>query len=303
MRRTARRASRPQGPVSIIGAGRAATAIAKVLRRAGVRVEFVWSRRVARARVLARLVGAGAVREAGYALASPVVLVAVSDSAIARLSGRLARAFPGGKRGGVVLHLAGALGPGVLAALRRKGASVGVWHPLASFGGESPASFSGIAFGIGGDPAAVKAAIRLTRAVGGHFLRVPDRGWGAYHAAASVAANGMTGLLDLAFDLWRAAGLSRRDALRALPFLVGTAHRNACVSYAKGGEAASALTGPVRRRDLATLRLHLAALPRRDDLREGYTDAQRLALRAARKAGMPAANLRRIATLLSLPRR
>lgn len=103
----------------------------------------------------------------------------------------------------------------------------------------------------GSTPEAVAAAEALADALGMRPIRVEDADRTAYHAAASVAANYLLAIEDLAERIAASAGLDRA----ALAPLV----RAAVDAWQERGPA-DALTGPVARGDDATVARQRAAL-------------------------------------------
>ena len=76
-----------------------------------------------------------------------------------------------------------------------------------------------------------------------------------YHAAAVIASNYLVTLVKLADDLWETFGIPREQATRALlPLLKGTLNNIENVGIPQ------ALTGPIARGDIETVKKHLAAL-------------------------------------------
>jgi predicted short-subunit dehydrogenase-like oxidoreductase (DUF2520 family) len=84
-------------------------------------------------------------------------------------------------------------------------------------------------------------------------LRAEDRA--LYHASAVLASNYVVTLLKLASDLWLRFGYDRATALQALLPLL----RGAVVNLETLGLPA-ALTGPVARGDVESVRRHIEAL-------------------------------------------
>jgi predicted short-subunit dehydrogenase-like oxidoreductase (DUF2520 family) len=114
-------------------------------------------------------------------------------------------------------------------------------------------------------------------------LRVPPEGHTYYHAAAVMASNYVIALVDAAVMLMRAAGIGDETARRALAPLVEASSANAL----RQGPV-EALTGPVQRGDVETLRLHMRALRAAPDrLREFYAAAGLYALNIALRRGLP----------------
>lgn len=219
--------------------------MARALRTSGVKV------RVSSARdVMAEV---GGTRSATVDL----VVIAARDSELCVLAERLAHPARAGLGGRApVLHTAGALGSDVLDALR-PGHAVGVAHPLVSFASSRHAPpLVGAGLTLSGDDLAVAAGRRLARALGMRPLTSSDHEPARYHAAAALMANGAAALAATSLELLVGLGYGRRAAEQALAALLASVAHN----VAEMGLPA-ALSGPVRRGDVETVRKHLRALP------------------------------------------
>lgn len=228
-----------RGPrVAVVGRGKVGSVLARELRARGVAV-VVW-----RARSLpSRLPSVD------------VVLLCVRDAALEELA-RLVAARLRAPLPEVALHTAGALGPSVLAALSERGLAVAQAHPLLSFaGGARGPTLSGGALVIQGDPKAQRRARWLARQLGMRPV-VGSFDPTVYHAAASIVANGAIALAAVGAELLRQQGLPTRAERLFGPLL-----RSAVEQLSRRGLPA-ALSGPVRRGDLATIRRHLHVLER-----------------------------------------
>jgi len=173
------------------------------------------------------------------------------------VSAKLAGALGGAPAGAVALHHSGALGPEALAPLSAAGFSTGSCHPLQTFTGapDDSGRFEGATFAIDGEGAGLEAARLLALALGGRPVEVPAGARGLYHLAASLGANGLTGLVGASRDTLVAAGFTPEGALAALgPLLRSTLEE----ALRLGPEAA--LTGPSARGDDATVMRHRRAL-------------------------------------------
>jgi predicted short-subunit dehydrogenase-like oxidoreductase (DUF2520 family) len=113
----------------------------------------------------------------------------------------------------------------------------------------------GATYGIGGHPEAVRWAEDIVRVAAGTPLRIASGGFASYHAGAVMASNAVIAALDAAVLLLGAAGVDSRAALEAVGPLCLRSARNA---IELGPERA--LTGPIQRGDVATVRLHVGAL-------------------------------------------
>jgi predicted short-subunit dehydrogenase-like oxidoreductase (DUF2520 family) len=302
--RSARRARRPA--VTVVGAGRLARALLPALERAGYPVAAVAARRPAAARAACRGLRR-AVPTTSLARAvepASLILLAVSDPALAELARRLA-ALPGidWKRR-TVLHHAGARGPEPLAPLARAGAAVGLFHPLQCLGSPRAAGqLAGSRVRIEGDARARAVGSRLARDLDLTVLplrRAPSRADRiAYHAAAAMLSNDVVGLLGLGVEVLRAAGAEAAAARHALLALA----RGTLAQVEQAGVAA-ALTGPVARGDVATLREHLDCLGRLSPLaRDVHRLLSAALVRLARETGRAPAGAAALERLVSPPAR
>jgi len=227
--------------VVIVGAGRVGTSLARALRGTRHPVELFPAR---------RFVAAGRLRAA-------LLVLAVRDADLARWAARLAAAGALTRRTAVV-HLAGSLGPEVLAPLRPVTAGVGQAHPVASFPSlGAPIDLAGATLAVSGDPVAVRRAGVLARAIGMAPRAIAPRDRAAYHAACALAANGAAALASAAGALLRAAGVAAPE----VPRLLGPLLRSVAVNVAAVGPEA-ALSGPIRRGEAAAVREHVARIRR-----------------------------------------
>jgi predicted short-subunit dehydrogenase-like oxidoreductase (DUF2520 family) len=219
------------------------------------------------------------------------VLLAVPDGAITPLSAELA-AEGGVESRHVVLHVSGLLDREALAPLTATGAARGSFHPLQTVSDPATAAerFAGAYAGIEGDDRALSAADALARSLRMMPVRLPSGAKPAYHAGATFAANYTTALVAVAERLALAAGVPSEVARQLyLPLFRGAA------ANLEAGPVA-ALTGPVRRGDVETVRAHLAALGPEE--RALYRLLAREALRLAREAGLDPARADRMAAAL-----
>ncbi len=243
--------------IAIVGAGRVGQALGLLLRRAGARIVAVSGRSPASAQAAALATGGRATTDGAQAArGAEVVLVTVPDDAIAEEVGRIA-AGGGFSSGQLVVHASGVHGLAPLAAAEAAGARVACAHPLQSFVSVPHAvdELPGTVFGVTAEGDAYQAACTLVRAVGGVPVRIDERHKALYHAAATVASNHLVALEDLAAELFSRAGVPDDVALAALaPLLRST------VSNIRRFGTRPALTGPVARGDIETVRRHLAAL-------------------------------------------
>jgi len=272
--------------IAIIGAGKVGLAIGILAAKARLRVVAVADRNAKRAAAAAQRIGPdvrACSRAEDAAAAGQLVLLTVSDDAIEPLCARLAQAgaFFAGT---AVAHCCGALGSEALAPARdAAGCHVGTMHPLQTFAtvDSALAKLPGAHCFIEGDADAVDALAGLAEAIGALPVAMPAGNRALYHAAAVMACNYLTALLDAAAGLAETAGVNREQYLRAVEPLVRATVDNV---FAMG--PADALTGPVERGDIRTIERHLDALAAGDEkLAAFYRAAGKWTVALARRKG------------------
>ena len=247
-----------QRAFALVGPGRAGTTLALALVARGWTPVAVAGRAIDSPSVLraAALLDAPAREVAVAATDADLVLIATPDAAIAEAASAVA---PGLRVGALVIHCSGVCTLDELDKLRvaRPDVEVGSLHPLQSL----PSPEIGVAR-LPGSWCAVDGpddVERLAVSLGMRPFRVQNADRVAYHAAATVASNHLVALLGQAARLADAAGV---PAAALLP-LVRATLENVETLGAEG-----ALTGPVARGDVDTVRRHLGVL--HDDEQPAY---------------------------------
>lgn len=188
--------------------------------------------------------------------ATPLWLIAVPDSEIATIVQQLdsANIVP---VHACVFHCSGAQPATIMQPLKDQGAHIASIHPVHSFANpqRSLHSFTGTYCAMDGDQQALAQLGPLFAAIGGRTFQLSAASKPLYHAATAVASNYLVALLETALSMLEKTGLSR-DAAQALirPIVLQTAE-NVCT---KGTMAA--LTGPIARGDVGTIKSHIRAL-------------------------------------------
>jgi predicted short-subunit dehydrogenase-like oxidoreductase (DUF2520 family) len=245
------------GTLSIIGAGRVGRALGRRLRELGWKIGAVVARSESSARKAVRAIGAGHAHAflTRQVLAAQVILITTADRNLADVAGDLARIGAEELHGKIVLHTSGAVSARVLEPVKKCGATVGSMHPLQSFSGVGVPPLEGRVFAIEGDAGAVRAARQIARALGAFPVRIEGSKKPLYHAAGALAAGSVLALMEAAMLLMTAAGMKRREAVRALLPLT----RQVLHNFERLGPRA-AWTGPLSRGDYAVVAAHTEAM-------------------------------------------
>jgi predicted short-subunit dehydrogenase-like oxidoreductase (DUF2520 family) len=281
---------------SIVGAGRLGVSLGTALARKGWTPEAVVDRDARAARRGRRFIGGGRASTAPASVAGGrgTVIIAVPDGEVRHAASALARSG-GSWAGRVVFHTSGILPAAALAPLARRGARVAALHPSQAFPRpDMPASvFVGVTWGFEGDQDAVGTARAIVRALRGHILFLSAKDKALYHAACALASNALVALEWTAGNVLGKAGITEDAAAAALaPLVQGTLHN------VKTLGPAGALTGPILRGDLATVRKHLGALESEPEARAVYAALGRQILRLAEKRGLAESRVRSLRRLL-----
>jgi len=170
---------------------------------------------------------------------------------------KLMAARGGFRKGQVVLHTSGAHSSNILSSARREGAYALSFHPLQSFPAleEGLSCLPGTFFAVEGDEECFPPAQDLVDALQGKLLFIPTEMKELYHAAACIASNYLVSLTDIALQCFSVMNIPAEKAFEALsPLIFGTLHNIREIGPEK------ALTGPIARGDLPTIRAHLAKM-------------------------------------------
>lgn len=272
--------------VFVIGAGRAGRALAHAMRVGGVDVVGLHGRQPAHGITWGEW-------PATLALAS-VVLVTVRDADLEGLLREL-RSAAALAKGTVVLHASGTAEPPALDSLRAEGHPGGTFHPLLPLTDPTRAAeqLRRAWIGIDGDEGARAASRELAAAIGARVLEIPAGGKARYHAAAVIASNFPIVLLAIATRVLTSAGVDEETARGALGTLLTAAAENV-----RALAPSAALTGPVARGDVETVRTHLAALADSPEVLEVYRVLSREALPLAESAGAERRRLEELREIL-----
>jgi predicted short-subunit dehydrogenase-like oxidoreductase (DUF2520 family) len=242
--------------VSIVGAGRLGTALARALAAQGYPIRSVVARKPQSARKAAALLddktNAYAANQIGSLPQADVFLISTPDDQIEAVTAKLSKLQFANRP--IALHTSGALSSEILAPLRARGWSTGSLHPLISVT-DPHTPLDGAFWCVEGEPRAARLAKAIVRDLGGTSFSINAAEKPLYHAAAVMTAGHVTALFDVALEMLVACGLTRKTARQILqPLLASTVHN------LETKEPAQALTGSFARGDVETIKRHLAAL-------------------------------------------
>lgn len=156
--------------------------------------------------------------------------------------------------GKFILHCSGTIDLNPLKGLEIKGAKIGCFHPLQAIT-EQTNSFRGITFDVMGNAEVVEQLTQLTTEMGAKVMEVSAHQKEMLHVAAVVASNYQVTLAHLASDIAGTSGLESSEVRQALVPLMQSVIEN--LRHLSPNKA---LTGPVARGDVSTLKKHVELL-------------------------------------------
>lgn len=248
----------PRSRVAVIGPGRVGTTLAAALTRAGHRVVAVGGGSDAsRARFTSHVAGCRPhAVPAEAAAAGDLIVIATPDDVLAAVVTELVVADAVGE-GDRVVHLAGSQGLGPLRRAALAGARVAACHPAQTFptsDAPEPDALLGAAWAVTCADADRGWAHDLVEQLGGHPHDVADDDRTLYHAGLTVGSNAVAAATAVARQLLIGARVTDPEAFLAP--LVAASTGNVL------RDGASAITGPIVRGDVGTVRAHLEVLDR-----------------------------------------
>ena len=274
-----------QRTLNIIGAGNVGAVLGRLFQGSGAfRVQDVLTRSLESAVAAVSSIGAGrAVGKLAALHPADATMLAVPDDQIADTCVQLA--LQGLLQGTLVFHCSGARSSADLRSAVAKGAVVASVHPIRSFADPQAVlhGFEGTWCGIEGDPGALAILEPALRLLGARPVLIDAAAKTVYHAAAVFASNYLVTVVDAALRAYQAAGIPEKIAREMVRPLATEALGNV---LRLGPEAA--LSGPIARGDVATVRRQQVAVAAWDGPTGALYDALADATRglARRKHGI-----------------
>jgi predicted short-subunit dehydrogenase-like oxidoreductase (DUF2520 family) len=241
----------PPMRVGVVGAGRVGAVLAAALGAAGHSVVAgAGESDASRGRIAELLPGVPTLKPTDVARSCDLLLLTVPDDMLANVVAMLVGSGAV-HRGQYVVHTSGRHGLTVLEPARLAGARVIALHPAMTFTGTAIDldRLPGTVFGLTAEAAERDVAEVLVADLGGRATWVPEEMRTLYHAGLAHGANHLVTLVTEAMEILSSAGAD--DPAGTLRPLLTAALDNAL------GQGDAALTGPIVRGDVGTVRAHL----------------------------------------------
>ncbi|MDI6732802.1 MAG: F420-dependent NADP oxidoreductase [Planctomycetota bacterium] len=253
--------------VVIIGCGQVGQTLGSRLQKSGkYKVIGVWSKKSNNGNLAARFIGRNvkvfkdkktAVQQAD------IVFITTPDSAIQQTCNDIfadlsttPNAF--GVRDKTVIHCSGSFPSSILNSARRyKNVRIASLHPLQTFANkvETAKNFKGTYCVYESESKALKTVKGIINAIGGIPVEIKSRNKTLYHIGCVFASNYLVTVINVARNFLKRSGFSDKDALESIQPLI-----NSTVKNIRTLGIPTALTGPIARGDVLTIRKHLKAI-------------------------------------------
>lgn len=264
--------------IGIIGAGRVGTTMGRYIIAHGGKIQGFYSRTIEHAKEAAQFCNTNYFKDLDSLIeVSDTLFITTSDGAIKNVWDCIAAKNVKGK---VICHFSGSLSSDIFSNKESAGVVACSVHPIYAFSNKFTAyqNLTEALFTVEGDSEALDRMQELFAILPNRVVSIPTETKGKYHAAASVASNQLTGLLWMAIELLKETGITEKTAYEMLEPLV----KNSVNSIFSNG-CKEALTGPIERNDLETVKKHLAALENNALWNQAYQANGKLVLEVAKE--------------------
>ena len=246
--------------ISFIGAGKVGSALGVYFKQKGQQIAGYYSRNHQHAFDASRLTDSTAFADIEELLMqSSMVWITVTDDALGLVAEEIAKLeIPNHIK--AFIHTSGVHSSNALKAIENKGYATYSAHPLMAFGSidESVMQLNDVYFSM--DTHANQECNDYLSVffenIGNKTLSINSEKKELYHCAASVLSNYLVTLVNMSYEMFEAAGMSRSDIKKATAPLLQSTLKN----IAEHDTMKDALTGPIKRGDKTTIIKHLKAI-------------------------------------------
>lgn len=245
--------------IGFVGAGRAGCSLGKYFTtkaaQADVTVTGYNSIVEEEARWAARFTGSSVFeRIEDVIAASDAIILSTPDGAIKKVWNTIDKKNLTGK---MICHLSGSLSSDVFSGIDTYGGYAISIHPMFAFSNKDSVyqQLDSVSFTLEGHPYAVNIWQQLLDALGNRSVVIDQAKKPKYHAAASILSNQVIAVLATGYELLEECGFSEQEARN---FSAALVRDN--VEHVIADGCVSALTGPIERGDVGTVKKHLQEL-------------------------------------------
>ncbi|QZY54870.1 Rossmann-like and DUF2520 domain-containing protein [Crassaminicella profunda] len=243
--------------IGFIGAGKVGTSFGIYLKNQGFEIYGYFSKTFSSAEKSAKLTGSKAVLdETDLVKSTDILFITTSDDAITKVCDDLVErnVLSEGK---ILVHMSGASSSNILKRAKKSGCFIYSMHPLQAFADIEKAvdDLKGTYFSIEGDKEKLHVLEDMLKKLGNPYFKLTAEQKSIYHVTACVVSNYLVTLMDYGLYLFDTIGIDKREGYKALlPLIEGT------IKNINGLGTKDALTGPIVRGDVGTVKKHIEEL-------------------------------------------
>jgi predicted short-subunit dehydrogenase-like oxidoreductase (DUF2520 family) len=186
--------------------------------------------------------------------AADITFITVPDDSIYSVCEELSK-NPFLRKGSIIVHCSGSLTSEILLAVKNRGCHVTSIHPMRSFAIPelSVQEYKGTYCAIEGDQEAVLPITKLFNSIGSITYAVSKEKKSSYHAGAVFISNYLVTLSKQAHLCLESAGIDKEIAKQ---LIINIMH-GTVLNLENAPSPEQALTGPIKRGDIGTLKKHM----------------------------------------------
>lgn len=241
--------------ISFIGAGKVATALGIYFKQKGIEVSGYISQSASSAEKAAAITESKAFTNLSELLEnSNVIWITTPDDKIESVAQQIAKTPISIVDKKLIVHASGVHTTEILNSTKEAGYDIAAAHPLLAFSNVDDACqmLNDTWFAVEEDTQLIS---NILHKCGNKTFNIEGDKKTLYHAAACVLSNYMVTLIDASQQIFAQTGLTKEDATSATLPLLESVLQNMI-----GKNAKDALTGPIKRGDATTIKMHLQSL-------------------------------------------
>lgn len=245
--------------IGFIGAGRVGVSLGRYFNANGLNVEGYYSRNVDSAKEAAEFTQSDFYTRLDMLIENcNVIFITTPDDIIKKVWNQIRKYDLKDK---IICHSSGSLSSSIFSDINTSGAFGYSIHPMCAFSDKFTTYkvLKEIYFSIEGDYKYLKTLISIFTDMGNRVIVLDKDKKSLYHLANVTVSNLVLSLLNIGCEYLEKCGIDKDDCINALMPLI----ENNIDNIKKTGFV-GALTGPVERRDLGTLKHHLHVIPHED---------------------------------------
>jgi len=243
--------------VVIIGAGRVSYSLTSALSKSGYNIVSILSQDINSAKTLAIKFQLNHYSDSlnNIPKSARIFFLCVPDGQIAIVASELSKLKLNFKQSFFV-HLSGAVNISVLKTLKRKGAKIASLHPMQTFPSKKIVNLKGVHAALETDnESAYKLLLQISNDIQLISFRIESKNKLYYHLAGVYASNFLAGNIYFASKLLSLNKIERDEYFNILQSTIYATLKNI-----ENVGPANALSGPVERGDLQTIKNHISSL-------------------------------------------